>query len=236
MTGLRVDELEALETRTCHKRGGGAEGRERAAVEDLLDQVRTIEWLLRLHLAAMREVTEGSPRLRPVEAEGSLRAFLELHDVVVLEMRRHLSELREAPTMDNARRFAEFWHRVIVPHAQAEDRVLWPLARSLGLGGLSSSVDSLEAEHHEIDELVDAYTMAVDRLEQKDATPADVVGAAQAVRGTVELHFGKEEESVLRPMQRGVTDEQFWPVVAEQDRTIGPWLRAHGWQATTAGR
>lgn len=237
LTGLHIDELEAKETRACLEPAGEAAAQKAPTVEGLLDEVRTIEWLIRMHLVAMREVTEEAPRLRPVEAEGALRAFLELHDVIVGGMRRGLSDLRANPTIETARGFAEFWQQVVIPHAQAEDRVLWPLARSLGAEGLTRSVDLLEAEHHEIDGLVASYAAVVDRLERGEAQGTEALRAAQAVRGRVELHFGKEEESVLRPMRPLLTDEQLWPVVEEQDRTVGKWLRAHGWQAgtTTAG-
>lgn len=234
MTGMRVDELEAMETRACLGLARGAAAQEEhATAAEHLDELRTIEWLLRMHLAAMREVTEESPLQRPIEAEGPLRSFLELHDVIVAEMRRGLSDLKRTPTVEAAQGFAEFWQKVLIPHAQAEDRVLWPLARCLGVEGLSNSVNSLEAEHREIDGLIESYVGTVHRLEQGKASGDDVLRAAQAVRGIVELHFGKEEESVLRPMQPLLTDDDFWPVVAEQDRTIGAWLRARGWQADT---
>lgn len=233
MTGMRVDELEAMETRACLGQASGTAAPRPMTTEQQLDEVRTIEWLLRMHLAAMRDVTEESPRQRPIEAEGPFRSFLELHDVIVREMRRGLSNLKDTPAVENAKGFAEFWQEVVIPHAQAEDRVLWPVAKSLGVQGLSSSVDSLETEHREIDGLVEIYVRTVHRLERGEAKPEDVLRAAQAVRGIVELHFGKEEESVLRPMQPLLADEDFRPVVAEQVRAIGTWLRAHGWRADT---
>jgi hemerythrin-like domain-containing protein len=230
MTGMPVDELEAMETQACLEPPEETGAQRLATVEELLDEVRTIDWLVTLHLAAMREVTEEAPRVRPIEAEGALRAFLELHDVIVREMRRGLSGLRETPTAETARGYADFWQHVVLLHAQAEDSVLWPLARSLRVEGLVRSVDLLEAEHHEIDRMVESYLESVLGLERGQAPATEVVRAAQALRGRVELHFGKEEESVLRPMRPLVTDEQLWPVVAEQDRSIGDWLRAHGWR------
>src|SRR5512135_523012 len=230
LTGLRVDELEALETRTCLDTRELPRAQDLSASE-LLQQVRTIKWLVTLHLVAMAEVTEQSPRLRPINAEGSFAAFFRLHDVLVGEMRRASTAVRQDPGVATARELARFWQEVILLHAEAEDRVLWPLARSVQDEGLTQSADLLDAEHRDIDDKVTAFVQAVERAEAGQEPEAQLAALGHEVRARVELHFGKEEESVVRLLQQRVDDATFRPVIVEQEAAIGAWLKAHGWAA-----
>ena len=230
LTGLRVDELEALETRACLDTGELPRAQDLSASE-LLQEVRTIKWLVTLHLVAMAEVTEQSPRLRPINAEGSFAAFFRLHDVLMGEMRRITRALREDPGVATGRELARFWREVVLPHAEAEDRVLWPLARSVPDEGLTRSADLLDAEHRDIDEKVAAFARAVERADAGQEPGAQLGALGHEVSARVQLHFAKEEESVVRLLQQQVDDATFRPVIAEQEAAIGPWLKAHDWAA-----
>jgi hypothetical protein len=52
---------------------------------------------------------------------------------------------------------------------------------------------------------------------------------AQDARIRTELHFGKEEITVVRPMQERLSSEEFRPVMEAFDREIGDWLKERGW-------
>jgi len=230
LTGMRIDELEALETRACIDTGELTEAQDLSTAE-LLQEVRTIQWLVTIHLAAMVEVTEESPRLRPINAEGAFAAFFRLHDILVGEMRRLATAVRQEPGVATGRELARFWREVIVPHAEAEDRALWPLARSMQDAGLTRSADLLDAEHRDIDERVAAFVSAVERAEAGQEPGTQLAALGQEVRARVNLHFGKEEESVVRLLQQRVDNAMFRPVIVEQEAAIGAWLKAHGWAA-----
>ena len=230
LTGMRIDELEALETRACIDTGE-LTGAQDLSTAELLQEVRTIQWLITIHLAAMAEVTGQSPRLRPVNAEGAFAAFLRLHDILVGEMRRLATAVRREPGVATGRELARFWGEVIVPHAEAEDRVLWPLARSVQDAGLTRSAGLLDAEHRDIDERVAAFVRAVERAEAGQEPGTQLAALGQEVRARVELHFGKEEEAVVRLLQQRLDDAAFRPVIVEQEAAIGAWLTAHGWAA-----
>ncbi len=179
----------------------------------------------------MAEVTEQSPRLRPINAEGSFAAFFRLHDVLMGEMRRIAAALRQDPGVATGRELARFWREVILPHAEAEDRVLWPLARSVPDEGLTRSAALLDAEHRDIDAKAAAFERAVERADAGQEPGTQLAALGQGVRARVQLHFAKEEESVVRLLQQRVDDATFRPVIVEQETAIGPWLKAHGWAA-----
>src|SRR5512143_88161 len=230
LTGMRIDELEALETRACIDAGDPTRAQDLTTVE-LLQQVRTIQWLITIHLAAMAEVTEQSPRLRPINAEGAFAAFFRLHDVLVGEMRRAGAAVRQDPGVATGRELARYWREVILPHAEAEDRVLWPLARSVQDEGLTRSADLPDAEHRDIDDKVAAFARAVERADAGQGPGAQLGALRHEVSARVQLHFAKEEESVVRLLQQRVDDATFRSVIVGQEAAIGPWLKAHDWAA-----
>lgn len=229
MAGLPIDELEAKETQACQEQEGEVPDEQKTTTQ-LLDEVRTTEWLVRMHLAAMDQVLMEKPTLRPINAEGSFKAFFEMHDINVQEMRDRYLALSDSPTLEEARALASFWEDVLISHAKAEDEALWPLARSVGSEQIARAADLLEAEHRTIDKGITRYKDTLQAVERGQADVSELVSAGRDVRIRTELHFGKEEQSLVRPLQEMITSEQFRPVVEEIDETIGPWLRERGWQ------
>ncbi|MBI2954960.1 MAG: hemerythrin domain-containing protein [Chloroflexi bacterium] len=229
MAGMPIDELEAKETRACQTVEGELPD-EQKTTSELLNEARSTEWLVRMHLAAMDRVLMENPTFRPIDAEGSFRAFFEMHNINVQVMRERYRDLSDTPTLEEAGALASFWQDVLLPHAKAEDETLWPLARSVGGEEIARAADLLEAEHRTIDEGVARYMETLQAVERGQAQLGDLVSIGRDVRIRTELHFGKEEESVVRPLQEMITSEQFRPVVEEIDRAFGPWLREHGWQ------
>lgn len=228
LTGLPIDELEARETAACQPQAQVQPG-EQETTAALLDEVRTVEYLIHVHLAAMDAVLLQTATFRPINAEGSFAGFLEMHNISVKTMRDLYLALEAEPTLANARALAAFWQDSLIPHAEAEDRALWPLARSVGDAGLTHAADLLQAEHGTIEEGIARYLDRLQAVENGQVPASELVAIARDVRIRTELHFGKEEESVIRPLQRRLTSEQFQPVVEGIDQAIGPWLRERGW-------
>lgn len=88
----------------------------------------------------------------------------------------------------------------------------------------------MEAEHDTIDEGIAAYMQTLEAVRKGEKSLQDLVPVARDVRLRSELHFGKEELSVVRPLQQRLSSEEFRPVIAEIDQRLGDWLRTHGWQ------
>lgn len=229
MAGMPIPELEAMETGACQRQQGELPDENKSTTE-LLNEARTVEWLVQMHLAAMDRVLMQNPNYRPINAEGSFRAFFEMHNISLNAMRDSYLALSEDPTLDDARQVASFYQDSLVLHAQAEDQTLWPLAKSVGDSEIAQSAVLLEAEHRTIDEGIASYMDTLLAVEQGQAQLDELIPIARNVRIRTELHFAKEEQSVVRLLQERISSEQFEPVVEEIDQSIGPWLRDRGWQ------
>lgn len=232
LTGLGIDQLEEMETQTCIT-SDEQHAPQGQTTTQLLENVRTIEWLVKIHLAAIDEVLLARPQFRPIEVEGAFRAFLELHDTIIREMRGLVMALSQgSASLTDARRLATFWQEVVVPHARAEEQALFPLAVALGDAALTRSTKLVEAEHQPIDTSIARYLQVAQQVEQGQVQFSQLISLARGMRGQVELHFGKEEQSIIRPLQQHITDDQFGPVVMAQEAAIGAWLHQHGWKGT----
>lgn len=197
----------------------------------LVNEVHKAEWLAKLHLTALESATMERPRMRPVNADGSVAAFLTLHDVLITQMRADLVALTDgSPTLEEAQAMGVFWEEALSAHAQAEDEALFPLARAIGDPTLTQSADVIAQEHGPIEDAIDRYMSTLAEVEAGQAEINEVVPLAREARALTELHFGREEATVIRPLQLLLADEQFRPAVDAQDAAIGDWLRQHGWQ------
>jgi len=207
---------------------GEAPDEEKTTVE-LLNEASTVRWLVQIHLGAMDSVLMRRPTYRPIASEGCFAAFFKMHNLNVEAMRRGYQALASDPTLENGRALAAFWTNVLQPHAAAEDATMWDLARSLGDPNLIRSANLVEAEYATIDEAIAAYRKTLMAVEAGEADPSALVPAAQDVRIRTELHFGKEEITVVRPMQERLSSEEFRPVIEAFNREIGDWLKERGW-------
>jgi hypothetical protein len=229
ITGMPIDDLEAEETAICGQIGPP----EAMSSRELIESVRTVEWLNRIHLEAMVFVTDQDPSFRPIDATGAYADFFRLHDVIVKEMLAGMVALQQdGPTVDEARALDDLW-AVVIDHALAEEESLWPLVRGLDVPQLRRSAELLDEEHRQIETLIAVYRGVRSSFEAGEADAAEVIRAAESVRLKVGLHFAKEEQSVIRPMQQMRLDEKFEEVILSNDRAIGPWLKEHGWICET---
>ncbi|HEU5432569.1 MAG TPA: hypothetical protein VFU81_12950 [Thermomicrobiales bacterium] len=232
LTGMSVDALEARETATCQQVDGAKSDAEKSTVE-LLNDANMAQWLVQIHLVAMDRVMLQQSTYRPIAAEGCFAAFYRMHDLNLDAKRHAYLALVARPSLEAGQAFGAFLTDALEPHARAEDATLWTLARSVGDPNLTHSADLVAAEHQTIDQGVAAYMAALAAVERGDASPSALAPLAEQLRIRVELHFGKEEVTVVRPLQQRISSAAFEPVIAALDRDLGPWLRAHGW--TTEG-
>ena len=228
LTGMPIDELEARETNACQQVGDEIPDEEKSTVA-LLNEANTAQWLVQIHLGAMDHVMLQNPTYRPIAAEGCFAAFFEMHNLNIQAMRDGYLALASDPTLEEGQALAGFWTDVLQPHARAEDATMWDLARSIGDPNLTRSADLVEAEHQTIDEGIARYMETLKAVEAGQAEPSALVPLAEDLRIRTELHFGKEEITVVRPMQERLSSEEFRPVMEAFDRELGDWLTERGW-------
>ncbi|MCC6314732.1 MAG: hypothetical protein IT337_12060, partial [Thermomicrobiales bacterium] len=232
LTGLPIDELEARETAACQTVGEGEPDAEKTTVQ-LLNEANTAQWLVQIHLGAMDRVLMENPTYRPIAAEGCFAAFFEMHNLNVQAMRDGLIALADEPTLENGKALGQFWTGVLQPHAVAEDETLWDLARSVGDPNLTHSTDLVAAEHQTVDQAIAVYMDMLAAVEAGQADADALIPLAENARIRTELHFGKEEVTVVRPLQERLTNAEFRPVIEALDRHLGDWLRERGWSTET---
>jgi hypothetical protein len=228
LTGMPVDELEARETAACQEVGDTQADEEKSTVQ-LLNEVSTAQWLVQIHLGAMDHVMMQNPTYRPIAAEGCFAAFFEMHNLNIEAMRQDYLALASDPTVEEGQALATFWTEVLQPHARAEDATMWDLARSIGDPNLTRSADLVEAEHQTIDDGIALYMETLAAVEAGEAEPSALIPVAEDLRIRTELHFGKEEITVVRPMQERLSSEEFQPVMAAFDQELGDWLGERSW-------
>jgi hypothetical protein len=228
LTGMPIDELEARETQACQEVGDAQPDEEKSTAQ-LLNDANTAQWLVQIHLGAMDHVMMQNPTYRPTAAEGCFAAFFEMHNLNIEAMRRAYLALVAGPTLEEGQALGAFWTDVLQPHARAEDATMWNLARSLGDPNLTHSADLVEAEHQTIDAGIAQYMGMLAAVEAGEAEPNALVPLAEQLRIRTELHFGKEEITVVRPMQQQLNSAAFQPVMAAFEQEIGDWLRERGW-------
>ncbi|MDQ2654350.1 MAG: hemerythrin domain-containing protein [Chloroflexota bacterium] len=228
LTGMPVDELEARETAACQQVGDEVADQEKSTAE-LQNEANTAQWLVQIHLGAMDNVMLRNPTYRPIAAEGCFAAFFEMHNLNIQAMRDGYLALASDPTPEEGQALATFWTDVLQPHARAEDATMWDLARSIGDPNLTRSADLVEAEHQTIDDGIARYLEMLQAVEAGEAEPGALIPLAEDLRIRTELHFGKEEITVVRPMQERLGSEEFRPVMEAFDRELGDWLTERGW-------
>lgn len=105
----------------------------------------------------------------------------------------------------------------LVPHAQAEESAMYPLARALSEGRLL--VDGMLAEHVVILGLVDEIAQATD--------PVRAAVAARALQTLFESHLAKENELVI-PLLLGAPGVSLADILGGMHELLGADEGAHG--------
>ncbi|MFW6691948.1 hemerythrin domain-containing protein [Streptomyces sp. MAR4 CNX-425] len=155
-----------------------------------------------------------------------------MHDA----LRRDLEHIAKttARTDDDPRRVLaaaagwELFKKVLHIHHTAEDEALWPpLQEALAERPDDLAVvDAMEAEHAQIDPLLDAVDAA---LADRDSGPERLGGLADELAGKLRAHLTHEEGVALPLIERTLTQEQlqhFGGVHAAKGAAEGPVLTA----------
>lgn len=127
--------------------------------------------------------------------------------------------------------FAEVLHK----HHTAEDDLIWPALMSLGSAEDVVVLEAMEAEHAEIDPLLESCAAGFRRLAQRadeDARAALAVRVS-AARESLRRHLGHEESSAIAILQR-LVDADRWAAIEREigrDHSFGFAVRVVPWIA-----
>ena len=147
-----------------------------------------------------------------------------MHHAFRRDLDAFVEAVRNTPVEDRRtwRLLAQRWElftEVLHKHHTAEDDVIWPALIARGSSDDVAVLESMEAEHEEIDPRLDACRAGFQRLARK---PDEDARAALAVRITaarelLRRHLAHEETSAIAILQRLVTAEEW----AEIEKEIG---------------
>ena len=106
----------------------------------------------------------------------------------------------------------EFLTKQLIPHAVAEDKVLYvEVNRLIGSNGSTDATDTMVRDHTEVGRLTERLGELADRLHDGELPPAEQQDLRQvlyALNGIVDLHFAKEEEVYLPLLDRELSAEE----------------------------
>lgn len=106
----------------------------------------------------------------------------------------------------------EFLTKQLIPHAVAEDKVLYvEVDRLIGSNGSTDATDTMVRDHTEVGRLTERLGELADRLHQGELSTAEQQDLRQvlyALNGIVDLHFAKEEEVYLPLLDRELSAEE----------------------------
>ena len=106
----------------------------------------------------------------------------------------------------------EFLTAHLIPHAVAEDKVLYvEVDRLIGSNGSTHATDTMRRDHAEVVALTEQLGTLAEKLQQRELMPAEQQDLRQvlyALNGIIDLHFAKEEEVYLPLLDRKLTAEE----------------------------
>jgi hypothetical protein len=138
-------------------------------------------------------------------SQADVRMFLLAHRALRRDFHR-LAEVLAAPGATTARLADAFAvsTQMLLLHHQAEDDLVWPLLRERR-PDLAAEVDALEAEHHELDALLDAISTPIGS--GGPAATAAPIAARLAQRITD--HLDREEREIVPAIAASVSAEEW---------------------------
>lgn len=174
----------------------------------------------------------GHENEAPKPGERPSEAFRKEH----VEILEHLTETQKrgaallegkAPDVEGQiQAILGFFQDELMPHAQAEEAVLYGVAdRLIPTKAPYRYTDSLRYEHTEVHAAVEKMASFAKGTDRSPEAISSFASLAIATAGLVRGHFGAEENVILDAMDRLMTPEEFQREVVEP--TIA-YVREHG--------
>ena len=165
-----------------------------------------------------------------------------MHHAFRRDLRAFVDAAAHTPVDDRRtwRRLAERWDRfgrILHLHHAGEDDVLWPLLLSrvdaAGDAGARTVLDDMEAEHDEIDPLLEACATGLNQLATgaDDDSRAALVVRLSAALERLGAHLGHEESDAMALVQEHISPAE-WEALHEKfgaDYTLADSLFALPW-------
>lgn len=148
------------------------------------------------------------------------------------ELLPHIEFLREAGTLVESGSEADSLRAVedahaflvhhLIPHAVAEDRVLYPaVERVMGAPGATAT---MSRDHVEVGKLTEELGALKDKIAQSGATETDLTDLQRllfGLYGIVKLHFDKEEEIYVPVLDKGLSSQEAAEMFEAMEKTAG---------------
>ncbi|WP_395695343.1 hemerythrin domain-containing protein [Nocardioides sp.] len=197
---------------------------------DTHDGPQSRAWPRQLRLPGQAAAPEG-----PID----MQTMYLMHHGFRRDLDAFAAAVRATPADDRRawRALADRWElfaAVLHKHHTAEDEHIWPALTALGAPEDVAVLEAMEAEHGEIDPLLDSCAAGLRRLAERtdeDARAALVVRVC-AARESLRRHLAHEETEAIAIVQRLVTVERWHELEAEIEKggsltevaRIVPWI------------
>jgi hemerythrin-like domain-containing protein len=192
------------------------------------------EWPTQLRLPGQAAAPEGPVPMHPMYV---------MHHAFRRDLTAFATAARETPSADRAtwkalaERWALFAH-ILHHHHTGEDTGVWPFLMRRADAAGRETLAAMEAEHGEIDPLLEDSAAGFDRLAQGDdeETRAALAARLVAARESLGRHLAHEETEAIPLIQRHMTPEEWRRIDEEYFKqglslrrlaTLVPWA-AHG--------
>ncbi len=199
-------------------------------------------WPTQLRLPGQAAAPEG-----PVD----MQMMYVMHHAFRRDLTRFAAATQATPVHDRRtwQRLAARWDvfaTILHKHHSGEDAGLWPWLRERASADEIATLDAMEAEHDEIDPMLESCRAGFERLRDhpdEDARAALAVRVL-ATRESLGRHLAHEETDAMAILQRLMTQEEWLELDAEyfsKDMspkyvaTVVPWA-AHEMPAAARGR
>lgn len=121
-----------------------------------------------------------------------------------------LTSAPEEELGDRVHEIVHFLHHVLIPHAQLEERILYPIADQLApMGGSRRYTDGLRYEHVVVAREVAVLYTAMQRGDHSPEAILDFQRRTLELVGLVKAHFGVEEDVILTLFDEQMSPEEF---------------------------
>jgi len=172
-------------------------------------------WPRQLRLPGQAAAPEG-----PID----MKMMYVMHHAFRRDLDAFASAVRNTPAHDRGtwRALADRWRvfaEALHEHHTTEDDLIWPALRRLASPDDLATLEAMEAEHAEIDPLLESCAAGLRRLAQREDEDARAALAVRvsAARESLRRHLAHEESDAIAIIQRTVTAGQWARIEKEID-------------------